>query len=97
MFSVSLLATFSNFNYFLLCCPILILPCTQEHFCLVKGVSIEMANIVFDKAARKVIKDAVKHALLVLLAGDEAFVVTFIVFNGKLLSYNNICCTTHRC
>jgi hypothetical protein len=37
----------------------------QEHFRLVKDVSIEMANIVFDKATWKVIKDAVKHVHLV--------------------------------
>jgi hypothetical protein len=37
----------------------------QKHFCLVKGVSLESANIVFNKVARKVIKDAIKHALLV--------------------------------
>jgi hypothetical protein len=39
---------------------------------LAKGISEEMANIVFNKAAGKVIKDAVKHACLVLLAGAEA-------------------------
>jgi hypothetical protein len=60
--TVSLLAIFSNFNYFLLCCTILILSWTQEHFHLAEGVSEEMANIVFNKAARKVIKGAVKHA-----------------------------------
>jgi hypothetical protein len=65
MFWVSLLATFSNFTCFLLCCAILILSCLQEHFCLAEDVSIEMANIVFDKAVRKVIKDAIKHAHLV--------------------------------
>jgi hypothetical protein len=68
MFWVSLLAIFSNFTCFLLCCTILILCCTQEHFCLVEGISMEMANIVFNKAARKVIKDAVKHACLVSTA-----------------------------
>jgi hypothetical protein len=40
----------------------------QEHFCLVEGVNLEAANIVFDKAARKVIKDAVKHVRLVSTA-----------------------------
>jgi hypothetical protein len=30
---------------------ILILSCTQEHFCLAEGVSLETANIVFDKAS----------------------------------------------
>jgi hypothetical protein len=34
---------------------------------------------------------------LVLLIGVETFVEAFVVFNGKLLSYNNNCCTTHRC
>jgi hypothetical protein len=62
MFWVSLLATFSNFTCFFLCFTILILSCTQEHFHLAEDISIEMANIVFDKAMRKVIKDVVKHA-----------------------------------
>jgi hypothetical protein len=93
MFWVSLVATFSNFNCFLLCCAILILSCTYKHFCLAEGISIEMANIVFDKAAQKVIEDAVKHSHLVLLASAEAF----LVINSKLLSYNNICCTIHMC
>jgi hypothetical protein len=65
MFWVSLLAIFSNFTCFLLSCAILILSYTQEHFCLAEGVSLEMANIVFDEVARKVIKDAIKHACLV--------------------------------
>jgi hypothetical protein len=80
MYSVSLLATFSNFNYFLLCYPNLILSCTHEHFHLAEGVSIEVANIFFDKAARKVIK--VRHQThlpclyrLVLFTGAETFVV----------------------
>jgi hypothetical protein len=68
MFWVSLLAIFSNFNYFLVCCAILMLSFTKEHFCLTEGVSLEMANIVFDKAARKVIKDTIKHACLVSTA-----------------------------
>jgi hypothetical protein len=63
----------------------------------VEGISIEMASIVFNKAACKVIKDAIKHIRLVLLVGAEAFVVIFVVFNDKLLSYNNNCCTTRRC
>jgi hypothetical protein len=65
MFWVSLLATFSNFTCFLLCCANLIHSCMQEHFYLAEGVSIEMANIVFNKAAWKVIKDTVKHTCLV--------------------------------
>jgi hypothetical protein len=87
---VSLLATFSNFNCFLLCCVILTISCTQEHFHLAEGVNLEMANIVFNKATWKVIKDTIKHARLVLLVSAEAF----IVINDKLLYYNNICCTT---
>jgi hypothetical protein len=39
---------------------------------LAEGVSEEMANIVFNKAARKVIEDTVKHAHLVLLTGAKA-------------------------
>jgi hypothetical protein len=37
----------------------------QEHFHLAEGISEDMANIVFNKAMCKVIKDAVKHAHLV--------------------------------
>jgi hypothetical protein len=59
---------FLNFACFLLCCTILILSCTQEHFCLAEGVSIELASIVFDKVPWKVIKDAVKLARLVSTA-----------------------------
>jgi hypothetical protein len=51
LFWVSLLAIFSDFTYFLLYCATLILSCTQEHFCLAEGVSSEVANIAFDKAA----------------------------------------------
>jgi uncharacterized membrane protein len=51
MLRVSLLAMFSNFTYFLLCCTILILSSTQEYFRLAEGVSLETANIVFDKVA----------------------------------------------
>jgi hypothetical protein len=40
----------------------------QDHFHLVEGVSLETANIVFDKATRKVIEDAAKHAHLVCTA-----------------------------
>jgi hypothetical protein len=67
-FWVSLLGTFSNFNCFLLYCANLILYGTQEHFSLVEVVSIEMANIVFNISAWKVIKDVVKHACLVSTA-----------------------------
>jgi hypothetical protein len=49
-----------KFICFLYCSAILILSYTQDHFCLV-----EMANIVFNKAAQKVIKNAVKHACLI--------------------------------
>jgi hypothetical protein len=56
----------------LLCYAILILSCTHEHFRLAEGVSEEMANIVFNKAARKVIEDTVKHTHLVLLTGAKA-------------------------
>jgi hypothetical protein len=65
MFWVSLQATFSNFTCILLCCAILLLSCTQEHFRLAEGISLESANNFFDKAVKKVIKDAIKHACLV--------------------------------
>jgi hypothetical protein len=62
---------------------------------LVEGVSLESANIVFDKAVQKVIKDIIKHARLVSTAlyfiGIVPFIVIFVVFNDKILSYNNIC------
>jgi hypothetical protein len=35
----------------LFCCTVLILSSTQEHFHLAEGIRIEMANIVFNKAA----------------------------------------------
>jgi hypothetical protein len=68
MFWVSLLAIFSYFTCFLLCYAILILSCTQEHFCLVEGVSLDAGNIAFDKMTQKVIKDAIKHARLISTA-----------------------------
>jgi hypothetical protein len=58
MFWVSLVAKFQ----------ILIPSSTQEHFRLAKGVSEDVANIVFNKAACKVIKDAIKHAHLVSIS-----------------------------
>jgi hypothetical protein len=57
-----------NFNYFLLYWAILILSSTQEHFRLAEGVSEDVANIVFNKAALKVIKDAIKHTRLVSIS-----------------------------
>jgi hypothetical protein len=68
MFWVSLLAIFLNLTSFLLCCTNLILSFTKEHFRLVECISLEMANIAFDKAVRKVINDAVKHVCLVSTA-----------------------------
>jgi hypothetical protein len=68
MFWVSLLDIFSNFICFLLCCAILILSCTKEYFRLAEGVSLETANIVFDKTAQKLIKDIIKHRCLVSTA-----------------------------
>jgi hypothetical protein len=40
----------------------------QDHFRLVEGISLETANIVFNKAPQKVIKDAIKHTRLVSTA-----------------------------
>jgi hypothetical protein len=40
----------------------------HEHFHLAKDISLEAANIVFDKAAVKVINDAIKHARLLSTA-----------------------------
>jgi hypothetical protein len=68
MFWVSLLAIFLDFTYFLLCCAILILFCMQEYFCLTESVRLETANIVFDEAAQKVIKYAIKYARLMSTA-----------------------------
>jgi hypothetical protein len=36
-----------------------------RHYRLAEGISLEEANIVFDKAVQKVINDTVKHARLV--------------------------------
>jgi hypothetical protein len=66
MFWVSLLTIFSNFTCILLCCAILILSCTQEHFHLAEGISLESANIIFDKAVRKVLKESNMPALSLL-------------------------------
>jgi hypothetical protein len=80
MFWVSLLAIFSNFNCFLLCCTILILSCTQKYLRLVEGVGLEMTNIVFDKAAQKVIKDAIKHVCLVSTALYYSLVLKHLLY-----------------
>jgi hypothetical protein len=64
---VSLLAIFSNFTCFLLCCVILILFYPQEHFCLAEDISLEVANIVFTKVAWKVIKTPSNMPALYLL------------------------------
>jgi hypothetical protein len=45
MFWVGLLAIFSNFTCFLLCCAILIISYTHDHFHLAEGVSMEMASL----------------------------------------------------
>jgi hypothetical protein len=37
----------------------------QDHFRLAESISMDMPNIVFDKVAQKVIKDAIKHACLI--------------------------------
>jgi hypothetical protein len=63
LFWVSLLAIFLDFTCFLLCLATLILPCMQEYFRLAEGISSEAANIIFDKAARKVIKDVADSAV----------------------------------
>jgi hypothetical protein len=65
MFCVSLLAIFFNLTCFLICCIILILSYTHDHFHLVEDVSLEMVNIVIDKVTQKMIKDAVKHVCLI--------------------------------
>jgi hypothetical protein len=86
MFWVSLLAIFSDFTCFLLCCTILILSCMQEHFCLAEGISLNAANIVLNKVARKVTKDSCQTCppclyCPILHWGIVPFVVIFIVFN----------------
>jgi hypothetical protein len=74
----------------------------QEHFCLEEGGSMDMANIVFNKAVQKSDKGHYQICppclyCFILLTCIVPFVVIFVVFNDKFLSYNNICCTTHRC
>jgi hypothetical protein len=48
----------------------------QEYFRLVEGVSLETANIIFDKAVQKVIKDAIKHAHLMSTALYLLYLIT---------------------
>jgi hypothetical protein len=40
----------------------------QEHYRLADGVSEDKANLIFNNATRKVIKDAVKHACRISVA-----------------------------
>jgi hypothetical protein len=40
----------------------------QEHYCLANGVSEDEANLVFNNAAQKVIKDAFKHVRCISVA-----------------------------
>jgi hypothetical protein len=46
----------------------LILFCMHEHYRLANGVSEDEANLVFNNAAWKVIKDAFKHARCISVA-----------------------------
>jgi hypothetical protein len=61
----------------------------QEHFHLVEG------GAKSDKGCSETHLPCLYY--LILLASVVPFVVIFVVFNDKFLSYNNICCTTHRC
>jgi hypothetical protein len=47
---------------------------------LAEGVSIEMANIIFDKAVRKVIKDAGKNARIVSTALYYSWVLKHLLY-----------------
>jgi hypothetical protein len=87
---VGLLATFLYFTYFLLCCATLILSCTQEHFCLAKCVSSEAANIAFDIAVQKVIKDIIKLDCLV----STALYYTEVLYHSLYLMNIFYCLTT---
>jgi hypothetical protein len=59
----------------------LILFCIQEHYRLVNGVSEDEANLVFNNAAWKVIKDAFKHARCISVASYYTQVNLLSIFN----------------
>jgi hypothetical protein len=102
MFCVSLLGIFLNFTCLLFCCAILVLSCTQEHFRLAEGGSLEASNIVFDKAAQKSDKGCRQTRptclyCFILLTDIVPFIIIFVILNDNFLSCNNICGTTCRC
>jgi hypothetical protein len=56
---------------------------------LTEGVSLETANIVFDKAVRKVIKNIVKHARLVstvLIYSQVMYHLLYLMINFYLIT-----------
>jgi hypothetical protein len=55
----------------------------------VEDISLEVANIVFDKAAQKVIKDAIKHSFLVSTAlyySDVLYHSSYLMTNFYLIT-----------
>jgi hypothetical protein len=50
----------------------------QEHYCLVDEVSEDEVNLVFNNAAHKVIKDALKHARCISVASYYTQVNLFL-------------------
>jgi hypothetical protein len=60
----------------------LILFCIQEYYRLADGISEDEANLVFNNAAQKVIKDAFKHARCLSIASYYTQVNLIPVFNN---------------
>jgi hypothetical protein len=60
----------------------LILFCIQEYYRLADGISEDEANLVFNNAAQKVIKDAFKHARCLSIASYYTQVNLLPVFNN---------------
>jgi hypothetical protein len=58
----------------------LILFCIQEHYRFTDGISEDEANLVFNNAARKVIKDTFKHAHCIYVASYYTQVLTLLIF-----------------
>jgi hypothetical protein len=60
----------------------LILFCIQEYYRLADGIREDEANLVFNNAAQKVIKDAFKHARCLSIASYYTQVNLIPVFNN---------------
>jgi hypothetical protein len=65
----------------------------QEHYRLADGVSEEEANLIFNNAARKLIKDAFKHANCISVAPyyTQVNLLLFCTQVLKLLIFTMTC------